>query len=88
MSITIAKKDEKTKEERMQDFIKSVVALEQAMEPFKEQRRDIRKSYVDNGWLSKEEMKLLVKAYRLVKDDTDFDQLESVYKKISFKAGA
>lgn len=88
MSINIAKKDEKTKEQRMQDYIKSVVAVEQAMEPFKEQKRDLRKSYVDNGWLSKDEMSLLVKAYRLVKDDTDFEQLQSVYNKISFKGGA
>ena len=42
--------NEKTKQEFIVDFIKSFDANEQAMEPFKEHRKDLRKSYVDNGW--------------------------------------
>jgi hypothetical protein len=52
------------------------------MEPFKEQKRDLRKNYVDNNWLSKEEMRSVVKAYRLMKDETDMDELLDMYKKV------
>jgi len=74
----------KSKEERMKDLVKSIAALENAIEPFKEQMRDIKKNYVSNGWLSKKEMKTLLKAYRLVKDDElDIDELQKVYNEIS-----
>jgi len=36
-------------------------------------------NYVENGWLSKEEISIAVKAYRMVKDDTDIDQLLDFY---------
>ncbi len=73
----------KTKEERMKDYIKAVATIEAAMEPYKDQKKDLRKNYIDNGWLTKEEMKAVMKAYRLKKDDTDFDQLEHVYDTIT-----
>lgn len=78
-------KDTKTKEERVRDLIKSISAIEQAIEPFKEQLRDLKKNYVTNNWLDKKEVKLAIKAYRMTKDDTDFAELESMYKKISGK---
>ena len=45
------------------------------MEPFKEQKKELREEYADNSWLSKEEMRMAVKAYRLMKSDTDLDEL-------------
>jgi hypothetical protein len=73
----------KSKEERIKDYVRAMVAIEQAMEPYKEQRRDMRKNYVENGWLSKDEMKNVMKAYRLMKDQTDFSQLEQAYKTVT-----
>jgi hypothetical protein len=72
----------KSKEERIKDFVKSIRAVEQAMEPFKDQKRDLKKNYVENGWLDKNEMSNVIKAMRLVKDETDFDALEQMYKKV------
>ena len=72
----------KSKEERVKDFVKSIRAVEQAMEPFKDQRRDLKKNYVENGWLDKKEMSNLTKAMRLVKDETDMDSLLEMYKKV------
>ena len=71
-----------TNEEHLSNFVKEFSAIEDAMEPFKEQRRDLRESYSDNGWLSKEEMRLAVKAYRLVKSDTDMEQLTDYFNKL------
>ena len=70
---------EKTKEERVVDYVTSIAALDDAMKPFKEQKADPRKSYLDNGWLSKEEIKIALKAYRLRKDNTDMEQLTEMF---------
>ncbi len=71
-----------TTEEHLSNFVKVFAAIEDAIEPFKEQRRELRESYSENGWLSKEEMRLAVKAYRLVKSDTDMDQLTDYFNQL------
>lgn len=78
-------KDEKTKEDRVRDFVKSLVAIEQAIQPFKDQKTDLKKSYVANNWLSKDDIKMALKAYRLMKDETDMTELDSMYKKVTGK---
>ena len=77
-----------TKEEHLANYIKTFVALEDAMEPFKEQRKDLRESYSENGWLSKEEMRLAVKAYRLYKSETDMELLTDYVAKCQKSVGA
>ena len=71
-----------TEEEHLSNYVKEFAAIEDAMEPYKEQRRDLRESYDENGWLSKEEMRLAVKAYRLVKSDTDMEQLTEYFNRL------
>lgn len=70
-----------SKEEHLSNYIKTFVAIEDAMEPFKEQRKDLRESYAENSWLSKEEMRLAVKAYRLYKSETDMEVLTDYVNK-------
>ena len=70
---------EKTKEERIVDYVTSIAALDDAMKPFKEQKSDLRKSYIDNGWLTKDEIKMALKAYRLHKDNTDIEELAQMF---------
>tara|TARA_Y100000593_G_scaffold43884_1_gene83767 strand:+ start:866 stop:1117 length:252 start_codon:yes stop_codon:yes gene_type:complete len=76
-----------TKEQRVVDYIKSLSAIEAKMEPFKEHRRDLKKNYIENGWLTREELRIAVKAYRLIKGDVDINALNEVYNKISSKVG-
>ena len=71
------------KEQRIGDYIQSLAAVEEAMEPFKEQKRALKANYIENGWLSREEISMAVKAYRLVKDDTDIEQLMDFYSKVN-----
>ena len=71
--------EDKTKETHMKEYITSIRALEDAMEPFKEQKRDLRKEYDDNGWLNKDEQRLAIKAYRLLKEDVDIGELIDMY---------
>ena len=74
-----------SKEEHLANYIKTFVALEDAMEPFKEQKRDLKANYVENGWLTKQDISLTVKAYRLLKDDVDLDQLIDIYESLRTK---
>ena len=75
--------EKKTTEEHIVEFIRTFAAIEQAMEPFKDQRRDLRENYSENGWLSKQEMRLAVRAYRLLKQDADFDLLTDYFNKLN-----
>lgn len=78
---------EKTKQEYVVEFIKSFDANETAMEPFKEHRKDLRKNYIENGFLSKEEVRFAVKAYRMLKSDDDYDIFSEIYEKLSKSLG-
>jgi len=77
--------EQKTKEQHMQDYIKSLKAIEEAMEPFKEQKRDLRAEYSENGWLNKDDQRLAVRAYRLLKEDIDISELIDMYEALKEK---
>jgi hypothetical protein len=72
----------KSKEQHMADYIKSMKALEDAMEPYKEQKRDLKADYIDAGWLTKEDISLTVRAYRLLKNDVDIEALIDIYENL------
>ena len=73
---------DKEKEHHMADYIASMKAIEDAMEPYKEQKRELKSEYIENGWLTKEDISLTVKAYRLLKDDVDISALIDVYENL------
>ena len=68
------------KEEKIVDYIKSLSALEEEMEPYKEQKRALKQNYIENGWLSKEEISAAVKAFRLMKSDVDLEQMRDFFE--------
>lgn len=70
-------KDEKT--EKMIEYIRSLKAIEDAMEPYKEQKRELRKDFKEQGWLTGDEISLTVKAYRMMKSEVDIDELVKIY---------
>ena len=71
-----------SKEQRRENFIKAFHENEMAMKPFKDFRSDLKKNYVDNGWLSREELSTTVKVYRFMKADLDIDDFHAVYKEM------
>ena len=85
MAVVEKADDAKTTEEHMADYIESLRVLEEEMEPFKEQKRDLKANYVENGWLTKGEISLAVKAYRLAKDDTDMSALIDMVEALKSK---
>ena len=73
---------EPTKEEFVVEFIKAFKAIEYEMEPYKEHKRDLRKNYVQNGWLTGDELRQAVRAYRMLKKDDDINQFTDYFEKI------
>ena len=67
----------------VKEYIRSLVAIEEAMEPYKEQKRDLRAEYRENGWLDTDEIRAAVKAYRLFKDNVNIDEVVENFEMFS-----
>ena len=70
------------KKQYVKEYIRSLRAIEDAMEPYKEQRRELRSEFRENGWLNTDEIRAAVKAYRLhtgtIEIDTILDNLNII----------
>ena len=77
---------EEDREQMMFDYIKSLKTIEDEMEPFKEAKKDLRDDYYSRG-LSKNDIWLSVKAYRLVRSlndkELEFMDLQMVFERLS-----
>jgi hypothetical protein len=73
---------DKQKQQYVKEYIRSLKAIEDAMEPYKEQRRELRSEFKENGWLNTDEIRAAVKAYRLhtgtIEIDTILDNLDII----------
>jgi len=79
--IVIEQSAQSEKEQKMVEYIRSLRELEDAMEPYKEQKRELKKEFLDADWLTKEEISMTVKAYRLLKDDNfELSEFNEIYK--------
>ena len=75
-----------TNEERkryVKQYIRSLNAIEEAMEPYKEQKRDLRLEFRENSWLTTDEIRAAVKAYRLYKGKINIDEVVENHELIS-----
>ena len=68
------------KKRYVKEYIRSLDAIEEAMEPFKEQKRDLRSEFRENGWLNTDEIRAAVKAYRLYKGKFNIDEVVYNFK--------
>jgi hypothetical protein len=74
-----------TKEEYVVEYIKALQAVEEEMEPYKEHKRDLRTNYAKNGWLSKDEMRQAVRAYRMLSKGDDINEFVEYFNKLTGK---
>lgn len=66
------------KKTAMLEYLKSVAELDSCILPYKEQKTELKKDYVEKGVLTKEEIAALTKAYNAVKKDQNFDLFEEL----------
>ena len=67
----------------VKEYIRSLAAIEEAMEPYKEQKRELRTEYREQGWLNTDEIRAAVKAYRLFKGKVDIEDVYDNFKMLS-----
>ena len=75
------------KERYVLEYIRSLNAIEECMEPYKEQKRELRKEFRSNGWLSTDESRTAVKADRFMKSELNVDEFYDTYQLILNKKG-
>ena len=72
-----------TKAEYVVEYIKALKAIEDEMEPYKEQKRELRSEFRENGWLNTDEIRAAVKAYRLYKGKVNIDEVVENFNMLS-----
>lgn len=72
-------KSEEERQRYVKEYIRSLVAIEEAMEPYKEQKRELRADFKENGWLNTDEIRSAVKAYRLYKGKFNLEEVIDNY---------
>ena len=72
----------KTKEEHIADYVKGSIKTEEEIKLLREHLRDFKKSFVENTYLTKAEVKILERAKKLIKDNADIDKLVDMVGKI------
>ena len=80
--------NEVSKEQYVINYLKSMIALEEAMAPYKEQKKELRDEYVENKWLTKDEIWSAVKAFRLYNKAADMDDLNDMFDIIEKQFGS
>lgn len=72
-----------TKEDLIVRYAKALDEVDRAMEPFREHKKELKASYLENGWLTKDEMSMILKAYRMMKKEEDLGEIQHYVDLIS-----
>tara|TARA_R110001583_G_scaffold53210_8_gene164393 strand:- start:77 stop:346 length:270 start_codon:yes stop_codon:yes gene_type:complete len=75
---------ENNKAQHIAEYIQSIAAIEECMEPYREQRKDLRRNYIENKWLDKDDVSLAMRAFRMLQHDVDFENLSEIYENLSY----
>ena len=71
------------KKQYVKEYIRSLAAIEECIEPYQEQKRELRTEFRENGWLNTDEIRAAVKAYRLFKQKYDIDEVVENFEMFS-----
>tara|TARA_R110002020_G_scaffold74189_1_gene190083 strand:+ start:269 stop:514 length:246 start_codon:yes stop_codon:yes gene_type:complete len=74
--------DENTNNDYLIEYFKAFQAVELEMEPYKEHKKDLKKNYVENGWLSKQEISQGLRAYRMLKKGENIEDFSDIFDKL------
>ena len=75
------------KQQYVKEYIRSLKAIEDCIEPYQEQKRELRSEFRNNGWLNTDEIRAAVKAYRLFKGKVNIDEVVENFEIISGEGG-
>ncbi len=66
-------------EQNMIEYIRRLDEIEVQMEPLKEMKKQLKEEFKEEGKLSKEQMSMALRAYRMIKSDVDLEELLENY---------
>ncbi len=66
----------------MAEYIQSLAAIEDCMRPYRDQRKELRKNFIENAWLDKDEISLATKAYRMWEQHIDMDDFAKIFEAV------
>ena len=75
------------KQQYVKEYIRSLKAIEDCIEPYQEQKRELRAEFRNNGWLNTDEIRAAVKAYRLYRGKVNIDEVVENFGIISDEGG-
>jgi len=70
------------RQQKMAEYIQSLAAIEDCMRPYRESRKELRKNFIENAWLDKDEISLATKAYRMWEQQIDFDDFAKIFEAV------
>jgi len=65
--------------QKVLEYIRSLRTIEDAIEPYAEQKRELKSEFKEQGWLTGDEISLAVKAYLMLKADQDVEDLVEMF---------
>ena len=71
------------KQQYVKEYIRSLSAIEDCIEPYQDQKRELRTEFRENGWLNTDEIRAAVKAYRLYKHKYNMEEIVENFTLIS-----
>tara|TARA_R100000664_G_C2644470_1_gene67918 strand:+ start:72 stop:329 length:258 start_codon:yes stop_codon:yes gene_type:complete len=71
----VSNNDLSNEEQNMVDYIRRLDEIEVQMEPLKEMKKALKEEFKEEGKLTKDQMSLALRAYRMLKTDVDLDDL-------------
>ena len=70
------------RQQKMPEYIQSLAAIEDCMRPYRESRKELRKNFIENAWLDKDEISLATKAFRMWEQQIDFDDFAKIFEAV------
>ena len=70
------------RQQKMAEYIQSLAAIEDCMRPYRESRKELRKNFIENAWLDKDEISLATKAYRMWEQHVDMDDFAKIFEAV------
>jgi hypothetical protein len=64
-----------SREQHIVNLVKTIQSAEAEIKMFREHISDTKKSYTEQGWLTKDEVKLALKAYKVLKSPDDLSDI-------------
>ena len=76
-----------TKRDHIKTYLQNIMQLDSAIKVYQDQKKDLKKNFSDNAWLTKSEQKLVDQALRMIKQEVDPEALSTITDHVKRELG-